>query len=172
MSGEQWPEKLEGMGGKRKRFLVQIVSEFYSHLSLKPCSHLLLFPWFQGHHSLFSSSTHLLPSVLATSDSPLFCSEFVFQSINYIMSLSVEKPLMTSTAARVPIVLNVQQYWLITQHSSTLHLKSLDSRFSELLFVIQKFHMFFIFPALCIVSGWSHSRQQFTLCWKLPNLFL
>ena len=133
---------------------------------------ILLFPWFQGHHSLFSSSTHLLPSVLATSDSPLFCSEFVFQSINYIMSLSVEKPLMTSTAARVPIVLNVQQYWLITQHSSTLHLKSLDSRFSELLFVIQKFHMFFIFPALCIVSGWSHSRQQFTLCWKLPNLFL
>jgi hypothetical protein len=46
MSGEQWPEKLEGMGGKRKSFLVQIVSEFYSHLSLKPCGHLLLFPWF------------------------------------------------------------------------------------------------------------------------------
>ena len=35
-----------GNGGKRKSFLVQIVSEFYSHLSLKPCSHLLLFPWF------------------------------------------------------------------------------------------------------------------------------
>ena len=93
------------------------LSEVFDNMSI------LLFPWRQGHHSLLSSSTHLLPSVLATSDSSSILQWVFFQSINYIMSLFVEKPLITSTAAGVPTVLNVQQYWLITQHSSTLHLK-------------------------------------------------